>query len=543
MTDVPLYPGISSASQYGLPSGGTDNAGNLGNKHPAYQYMYLDWRQMRDTYAGQRAVKYRTFEYLPPTSGMREDGMEPYNNGWHNYHAYLKRALFHDFVREAVATAMGMLWNKPAKFEIPSEMSYLIEKASVSGGGLTHLLRQINREQLVAGRLGLLTDISSNTGTAVPKPYISLYDAEKIINWDSGFFGDSTVEVKNLVVLDESGPKRLDTLRWHNIRQYRVLVLGDPDLNESEGVYRFGVFTSDENVGQSFDKSKLIEGSSRGRTFDHIPFVFINSNSVEANPTQPPLLGLSDLCLAIYRLEADYRLALFLQTQDTLFTKGFNDDKDKPLRMGAGGRIHSPQKDGDAKYIGVSSVGLPELRTALENDIKRAASKAGEMMDASSRARESGSALEMRIGSKTATLNEIAINGAEGLTQSLRDIAQWMGLKNIEKIQVKPNEEFASTDYSAMDFQTLVQAKLLGGPVSWEAIHEWSAQRGGPGKYLTFDQLMAQIKAEVPFGDLLAPQITPLEQEQLDLQQQQADDQAKAAKAAANKPAPAPGVG
>lgn len=551
--NYPSFPGIGISSDDGV--GPSANVGELDTKHPEYQCKLPDWCQMRHTYSGQRAVKEHGTCYLPATSGMIEDGFGAplgCSKGDKAYSAYLTRALFHGFVKEAVATGMGMLWNKPCKYEIPEEMEYLREKASSTGGGLEQLHRSVNRQQFITGRLGLLTDLTSkDLVIGQPRAYISLYYAESIVNWDAGFPGDTSMEVINLVVLNESGPRRdKGGFAWNDLREYRVLMLGDPEQNESKGTYKFGVF-SDAVTGNSpaFDSDKMIEASTRGAVFDHIPFIFCNANSTESCPCDPPLLGLSDLCLAIYRLEADYRQNLFMQTQDTLFTVGFSDEKDRPLRTGAGSRIHSPVKGGDAKFIGINSEGLPELRTALENDIKRAASKAGEMMDASSRARESGDALEIRIGSKTATLNEIALNGGEAMLRALRDVARWMGLsqEKIDAIAVKPNYEFSSAQFIAMDFKALVESKLLGGPVSWAAIHAWSADRGGPGADLSFDQMMEVINAEVPFGDVLGSQVTPLEREQLDLQQEAQDQQAEndaaaaeAAKIAAKQPKPAP---
>jgi hypothetical protein len=467
---------------------------------------------------------------------MYEDGMGPQGKGLRAYHAYLMRALFHSFVSDAVDTMMGMLWCKPPTFEIPSQLDYLREKATTEGEGLFQLLRAINRQQLITGRLGLMTDLSKDTGTNAPRPYIATYHAEKIINWDAGFPNDSTMETTKMVVLDESGPRRIDTFQWEDIEQYRVLMLGDAMGSGSS--YRFGVFSAATGEHTAFDQSAMKVGGSRGTEFDHIPWVFINANSTVSTPCDPPLIGLSDLCLAIYRLEADYRQALFMQTQDTLFTKGFPEDKDKPLRVGAGGRIHAPSgQNADAKYIGVTSKGLPELREARDNDLKMAASKAGELMDASSRARESGTALEMRIGSKTATMNEIAISGAEGLQRALKDCAQWMGIRNTDSIVVKPNFEFSSKEYGAQDFRTIVESKLLGAPISWQAIHKWSAERGGPGKDLSFEELMAQIEEEGLLDDMLSEKITPKEQADLDLKEQEIQAQEEAAQQPAQPPA------
>jgi uncharacterized protein DUF4055 len=537
--------GISSATQVG-PSAG---AGELSTQHPSYTCKLADWVQMRDTWSGQRAVKSKTYTYLPYTDGMFVDGMEHGGRGARAYNAYLTRALYHSFVSAAVDTMLGMMWNKPPKFEIPPELEYLLHKATTEGEGLEQLLRNINREQLVTGRVGLLVDLPAATGTTEPKPYLAVYHAEKIVNWDAGFRGESPTESTNLVVLDECGPRRSGTFNWVNTQQFRVLQLGTLEANESKGVYKFGVFGSEEegNTAPAFSEDGMVAATSRGVTFDHIPWVFINANSTVSAPCDPPLLGLSDLCLAIYRMEADYRQALFMQTQDTLFTKGFNEDKDQPLRTGAGGRIHSPTKDGDAKFIGVTSTGLPELRTARENDLKLAASKSGELMDASSRARESGAALEMRIGSKCASMAEIAISGAAGLERALKDAAQWLGVKDLDAIKVKPNFEFASREFAANEFKAIVESKLLGAGVTWKGVHQWSADRGGPDADLTWEQVIAQLEEEGLLDETLSPKITPKEQADLDLQQSQLDIQEQAAsdKAEADlvkakqKPAPA----
>lgn len=527
--------GVSSADRVGV----SGTQGELNNQHPEYACRLADWRQMRHTWSGQRAVKEQTTLYLPMTSGMLEDSRGGNKKGIDAYNSYLLRALFHSFVSDAVDNMLGMLWNKPPVYELPTEMEYLKQKASTKGETLHELHRSINRQQLVPGRLGLLVDLPGQTA-GNPQPYIAMYDAESIINWDAGFRGDTPFETTNLVVLDESGPVRVNVFGWEDRAQYRVLMLGDPENNEPNGIYRFGIFKQESTTGTNvpFDMSLMRVATSRGKPFDHIPWTFINANSTLSSPCDPPLLGLSDLSLAIYRLEADYRQALFMQTQDTLFTKGFTDNGDKPLRTGAGGRIHAQTKDGDAKYIGVASQGLPELRTARDNDLKLANSKAGELMDASSRARESGTALEMRIGSKTATMNEIAIAAGQGLQKALRDVAQWMGVKDLESIIVKPNFEFASREFEAMDMKALVESKMLGAPFSWEALHAWSAKRGGPGAELSFKQMMEMIENEMSLGvgEILQPPMSELDNANLELQEEGLDIQREAAK---NKPKPA----
>lgn len=477
-------------------------------KHPEYECHLPDWQQCRDTSSGQRAVKERDggFCYLPPTQGMWLDGGGPgaelfralakYSKGWRSYQSYLSRALFIPFIRDSADMILGMIWNKDPQITLPSnkKMDWVLEKVSPKGESLLQLMRQLCYEQIILGRAGLLLDLPKTLSLEDPRPYIALYKGDSIINWDTGDH-DGPGESLNLVVLDESAPKR-EGFGWDvSAKKYRVLQLGALDTNEVTGTYTAGTYAQELN-GLQFDPSQMSKPNIRKRGLEFIPFSFVGAVGNTSDVDDPPLLGLSDICLAIYRMQADYRQAMFMNCQDTLFTKGWTRKTDDPLRIGAGGHVHSDSPEGDMKYVGTSSLGLPEMRTALENDIKMANHKAGELMDASSRARESGTALEMRIGTKTATLNSIAMANAEGIQRELKFMAQWLGMSqaSIDEIKVQPNKEFASKDFAAQDFMSIVQSKLLGGPISYQSIHKWAVDRGYTK--LTWDQMMSEIDKE-----------------------------------------------
>ncbi len=492
----------------GLDSGIGANGefGAINSPHP-YHCAYLrSWQQCRDTTKGQEAVKCRDggYCYLPPTQSMWIDGgsggacgnfrlLAPYSKGWRAYESYKMRALFIPFMKDALDMIQGMLWNKAATVSVPPGMEDIIERATPDGANLSQLMRQITYEQVVTGRTGLYADLSSNPTTDVPQPYICQYGAESIINWDNGFPQKLPEAVLNLVVLDECAPRRINMFTWQESAQYRVLTLGDPLLDEPAGTFKAAAYSIPGGGIPTFDPTTLKAPNIRGKTLSFIPFVFVGACGNYADPDDPPLLGLSDIALAVYRLEADYLQGLYMTTQDTLFSKGFTREADSPIRVGAGAHVHSDYPEADLKYVGVNSNGLPELRLALENMIKMAASRAGELMDASSRARESGSALEMRIGTKTATLNSIALAMGEGVERILKHIATWLGL-DATKVKVIPNLEFASKEFASMDLLTIVQAKMLGGPISFQSIHKWAVERG----YTTssWEEMVAEIEEE-----------------------------------------------
>lgn len=464
----------------------------IDNKHPQYAEFALDWQTMRDTYRGERLVKERGELYLPATSGMQGNGMGVDQPGYKEYQAYKQRAVFHDFVSDAVEAMIGMMHSKPPVIELPKALETMMEKATINGEGLNYLLRRINEQQLVTGRLGLLLDLPLNPDPTNPMPYIALYKTEDIINWDDGAVDELTLPELNLVVLNESEYERSTDFSWKFVDKFRVLVMGDVTQNENKGVYTTGLFR-DRN--SNFTTENMKAPNLRGKTLEKLPFVFINSKDIVSTPDDPPLLGLARLALAIYRGEADYRQNLFMQGQDTLVVIGSSDDD---FRVGAGATITLSQ-GGDAKYIGVGAVGLPEQRQALENDKMAAGTKAGQLIDSRSKEKESGDALKIRVAAQTATLNQIALTGAAGLERLLRIAAEWIGA-NPEEVKVTPNLDFVNDELSSKTLVELMTAKTMGAPLSLKTIHQQMQDKSLTE--LTLEEELAEIQGEEPLvGD------------------------------------------
>ncbi len=463
----------------------------LNSTHPQYALTVQDILLMRHIYSGERTVKELGDMYLPPTPGMRLDGMIVGQEGYESYDAYKKRAVLPDYVSDAVEALLGLMHQRPAKFDVPKAMEGILTNATADGETLQNLLRRINEQQIVVGRLGALLDLEQNPNPANPLPFISLYNAETIRNWDDG--ADNVDRNKlAFVVLDETGPKRNANFEWTQEQRYRVLMLGELNAAaEGKKAYSYGVFSG---ANADFNQEAMLVPTLRGVSLDTVPFVFINSKDTLPRPDNPPLLGLARKVLTIYRGEADYRQALFMQGQDTLVVIGGLDAADEESRVGAGAKL-SVEMGGDAKYIGVSSNGLPEMRMALENDKKEAIAKTGQLIDAMGSKQESGEALGIRLAAQTATLNQIALTGAAALEHLLRVAAQWLGL-NPDDVKVTPNLEFADLNMSGKDVVDLMTAKNMGAPLSKETIHNLIAVRGLTDK--TFEEEMDLIEDEDP---------------------------------------------
>lgn len=484
----------------------------LDSVHPRYAEMSPEWVRLRDFTKGERAVKAKGETYLPATKGMKLDGMGSTATGKSKlgqevYNAYKLRAVFPEYIADALEIFMGMLHNKSPVIELPEKLEYLRERATELNEPLEILLQRVNLEQLTTGRLGLLLDLPKNPDPLNPEPFIALYVAEAIRNWDAKSINDERADI-NLIVLDESGYEMNDNFEWTSLAKFRVLRM-EKSFSETgallSSTYLCGSFSQPGGGTPVYDPTQLLSPSLRGKVQDSIPFVFVNSRDISPDPDEPPLNPLAKLCEAIYRGEADYRQNLFMQGQDTLVIIGdrakppaADGTEDEPLRTGAGSRIELEAAPGaDAKYVGVNSQGLSEQRMALENDRKRGESKSGQLIDAAKGDKESGTALRTRVGAQTATLNQIAKTGALALQIILKKAAVWIGA-NPDEVKVTPNLEFADYQMSGQDLTNLMTAKRTGGaPISEESIHRLMVQ----GNLTTLDYKTEKelIGKEEPF--------------------------------------------
>ena len=458
----------------------------LQSTHPLYLDHVYDWRQMRDTYRGERHIKSKGVTYLPATAGHIQDGYGGNNLeavGYKAYEAYKMRARYHNFVREAVQMAVGMMHNQPPRIELPAAMENI---RSSKNEKLPDFLRRINEEQLITGRVGLMADLPRVPGDGPDQPILSMYSAERIINWDVGAT-ELTMDQLNMVILDETTNVRKENFMWDLETQHRILVLGDAQENNPTGTYRQGLFTD-----AAFNEAELMTPSFRGRTLDVLPFVIVNSVDVTAEPDDPVLLDLSSLCLTLYRSDADYRQNLFMQGQDTFVTIGGNFDQDEAIRTGAGSRIDLPE-NGDAKYVGVQSTGLAEQREAIATLESRAGTMGAQTLDSTSRERESGDSMRIRVASRTADLNQVAEAGALGLEDLLKTCAVWMG-ENPDEVSVIANKEFGEQPLTGQTMVEMATARTLGFPISAKSLHDLALKRKITIR--TFEEEMAEAKKE-----------------------------------------------
>lgn len=473
--------------------------------HPEYDERSPDWRLMSDCYAGQRAIKACGETYLPPTSGMVQKGMGAGEVGRKAYDAYKLRAVFRDFVAQAITGLAGVIHRKPPKVKVPKALEPMVQSMTIAGESLELLWARITEAQLEHGRGGLLVDVTDGAGVDKAMPYVALYRAPTILNWQSG----ERIEGRDslgLVVLDESTSEMGADLTWAPVTQIRVLARGSvaaklgADGEENAAAIASSNYMVAE-ARQAGDAKALELGAWKtpaiaGVPLERVPFVFFNTNDTTPTPSEPPLLGLANLSITVYLAEADYRQSLYLQSQDTLVLTGFSKEERKEVKLGAGAIIWAPM-NGSAQFIGVSAAGLGEQRQALENDKAQAATFVVQLLDAGGgKSAESGEALRVRVSARTATLHSMQNTAAAAIRDCLVHAARWLKLPQeaIDGIEITPNTDFTDDVADPTVVKVLAEAKQAGAPISWETIHRWMRLHEVTEK--SFDEEQEQIAAE-----------------------------------------------
>jgi len=454
---------------------------DIEQRHPQYQYREPDWRKVEDGYEGERRIKQKGEIYLPATSGQLALGMG-YNgatkkDGQALYDSYKLRANYPSLLKDTANALVGILNREPPVIELPPALDDLREDATDQGEPLEAPPRRIQLHQLLFGRHGIMLDVDESRDL----PYLVDHPALRIINWDDEAAENTAERQLTLVVTDETRFVRLG-YRWEERKKFRAL-----ELDEGGRL----IVTIEDNGS----RAAPIQPTVQGRAFDGIPFVIVNSNDLVPQVGDVPLLGLTNLALTIYRGDADYRQALFMQGQDTLVIIGEHvdpEDPDQKVIVGAGAMINLPSEEADAKFIGADSNGLPEMREAQERDFERAQQYGLQMMSRGAGA-EAAETLKIRVAARTADLVSVAQTSAAGLQQALRYAARWVGADE-EAVKVTPNTDFIEETMPAAELLGYMNAKSRGAPLSLKSIH--ALMRRGDATQLTYEEEIEELDAE-----------------------------------------------
>ena len=224
--------------------------------HPEYEAILARWALVRDIVLNDAKKHIRIVD----------------ENDLVRSRQYRDDAILTNFTRLTKEGLTGLIFRKPEKVELPSEMDYLHDDATGTGLNLHQLAKFISSEVQQTGRMGLLVDHPTRDGiTSLAddvllqmKPRIKPYVAESILNWSTITIGSKTMI--NMVVLKEFS-EHIEDFVWIKKPQYRVLYL-DENLEYKQDLYN-------DELELVVTGTTVLDAD--GNTFNYIPFYFILS--------------------------------------------------------------------------------------------------------------------------------------------------------------------------------------------------------------------------------------------------------------------------
>lgn len=441
--------------------------GAVATKHPDYQKKEKQWEKVRDCMQGEEVVKAKKTVYLPQPKGMSGDYADAYD-------AYIERAHFPLVVSYALQGALGVIITKLPEFNVPPQLSYIIEHATKDGRSIQQFFLDVIIEAFQTGRVPILVD-------TIPEKNefrFVQYKAEDFINWKT-----TTLEAEQsliLGVLTEAIPADEDIFSHSTDTVYRVL-----NMNE-DNVYISKVLAPDAEL-----KEYDIIPSYFGKTLDEIPLFIAGSinNSYETQPI--PLVPVANCSVQIYRKEADLANSEFLSCNPTLVITGAINDGDLPNVVGSSVMIALPNEQARVFYTTTDTAALTHVKSHIDSLYEEAIRHGVAILDTRAGV-ESAEALRIRQATQSASVYSIYLSALNAIRQGLLLMCKW---GNFDKEGVQLDAPSALTQ-GVPDSSVIKQIiEGLGqGVVPLPVIHKYLVNSGLLDQTISYEDYLKMIK-------------------------------------------------
>lgn len=399
-------------------------------KHRDLQKVARKYTLIDDVIEGSERVKSKGVTYLPSPNGEEINGKTSAR-----YDAYLLRAVFYSVARHTLDGFSGEIFNKPPTCELPPQLELLKLDATGDGVSLNQLAKKAVRDTLSLGRAGVFVDFPDTSGGVTADqvndnlPILAVYPGSKIINWRTKRFGSKLL--LTLVVLEEEYVVSSDGFTDTFAKRYRVLRLSD-----------VRVYTIQLYEGATI-KPAVTPTKGDGKAFDYIPFLFIGSETNDANVDYPPLYDLCDLNLAHYRNSADYEESAFIVGQPTPVFTGLTEawvDKYFPNGIVLGSRtsVSLPEGASGELLTAEENTMIKEAMDTKERQMVALGAKLVEQKTVQRTATEAGA----DIASEKSILSTVADNVSQAFVEALRCAADFINADRTLPV-FKLNNEFS----------------------------------------------------------------------------------------------------
>lgn len=433
----------------------------LDTSHPQATSQEQVYLKIRDVIGGEDIVKAASQRYLPMLSGQNTT----------EYDGYLQRASFHEATGRTVSGLAGAIFRKPPSVDWPNEeMEARAEAISHDATPFDSFAKHVTTEVIKLGRHGVLVDAPAVEDGG--EPFLVSYSGESIINWQTAVVDGRQALVK--VVLKESTrePKTTDEYEGQDVERFRVLRLA----RGPEGlVYFVQVFRkeSDDKGAVSFVLETSVIPTSRGKSFDFIPFTFFGPTTLLPAMEQSPILGLVNMNLSHYRSSADIEHGAHFTALPTIVLIGElagsgDETAGAKIKIGPGAAIHLKGDGADAKMLEYTGQGLEALEKRLERKEAHMAVLGARLLEDQKSGVEAAETVTLRHRGENSMLASISDTVGRGLSQSLTWMGRWMGVD--KPVPVDLNKDFFGQPMGEQGMVQLVAAWQSGG-IGLEALY------------------------------------------------------------------------
>lgn len=393
---------------------------NATQLNPQYVNNLDKWSLVRDAVNDDIEKNAIAKEYIIKPAGMSEE----------NYKAYVKRAVFKNFVGQTIDVQKGAAFSKEFEFtgpdgsDLPESLAYLVDNVDGSGTSLEDQIKSVGQDVFSVGRIGAMVEYrpgGNGSKADSNRAKIVTYTAESIHDWEESY----TIEVDNkliYVLLVETYSKLVNGSRTDVERKIELKI-------DEEGFYVQTITDDNQIMGEP---SMPLLGN--GQRMDFIPFKFIGADNNKPDVSRAPMFKLATINLAHYRGDADKRTNIHLFSVPTV---AFNLSSDvDPQRFAeingltdASGKITKSPTVGGTAYIGCDITYAQAstdafLLTCQDADVADMV-KLGAQVIAEGHA-ETAEAARIRKAAGTASLGDMVGN----IEYAYNDLIMWCSMMN-----------------------------------------------------------------------------------------------------------------
>jgi hypothetical protein len=317
-------------------------------------------------------------------------------------------------------------------------------------------------ENLSVGRVGVLVEMPPADGPAVvgakpedARPYWVTYKAEQIINYRCDVYHGKRRVVLVILKEDHEVPDPRDPYVTVCETRYRELLL-------EGGVYVQRVHEKGATQTGDFVVTEEIRPTRLGKPLDFIPFVFLNTTSIEPEIEEPALLDLVDVNLSHYRSSADYEHGAHFTALPTPWVVGA--PPQTSLKIGAGTAwILNETPFSKAEMLEYSGQGLGAIEKIVDRKEKRMAVLGARLLEQQATQTDTATAVRLRQTGDESILKRLANAVSAGLTRALRYHVWWttsgtMEDAKVQEARVALNTDFIETHLAGPELTALVGA-------------------------------------------------------------------------------------